>query len=301
MTIDLSILAPPAVVESIDFEIIFAARKARFLELVEPAERESYAARLELESDPVVKLLQENSYREIILRQRINDAAHAVMLAYATGADLDQIGGNYGVPRLLVDAGNATAIPPIVPTWEADEDYRERILLSLDSQTTAGSRNSYVFHARSASGQVRSATAESTLPGYVTVYILSQSGDGTASEQLINTVIAALNVEDVRPMSDNVAVLSASIINYAIEAHLAVESGPDSEVIRAAANTAATAYASACHKLNIEISLSGIYRALHQPGVTRVDLTSPAANIPVSRGQAAYCTGITITAGVDGG
>jgi phage-related baseplate assembly protein len=33
-----------------------------------------------------VKLLQENAYREVIWRQRVNEAARAVMLAYAAGA-----------------------------------------------------------------------------------------------------------------------------------------------------------------------------------------------------------------------
>jgi phage-related baseplate assembly protein len=32
-----------------------------------------------------VKLLQENAYREVIWRQRVNEAARAVMLAYAAG------------------------------------------------------------------------------------------------------------------------------------------------------------------------------------------------------------------------
>ncbi|NUV25651.1 hypothetical protein MS6204_04603 [Escherichia coli] len=44
---------------------------------------------LELESEPATKLLQENAYRELLLRQRINEAAQAVMVAYAMGGDLD--------------------------------------------------------------------------------------------------------------------------------------------------------------------------------------------------------------------
>ncbi len=43
---------------------------------------------LELESEPATKLLQENAYRELLLRQRINEAAQAVMVAYAMGGDL---------------------------------------------------------------------------------------------------------------------------------------------------------------------------------------------------------------------
>jgi phage-related baseplate assembly protein len=41
-----------------------------------------------------VKLLQENAYREVIWRQRVNEAAQAVTLAYSAGRDLDVVAGN---------------------------------------------------------------------------------------------------------------------------------------------------------------------------------------------------------------
>ncbi|MGV5943123.1 baseplate assembly protein, partial [Escherichia coli] len=65
-------------------------------------EQEAVIRTLELESEPVTKLLQENAYRELLLRQRINEAAQAVMVAYAMGGDLDQIAANYNVKRLTV-------------------------------------------------------------------------------------------------------------------------------------------------------------------------------------------------------
>ena len=99
-TIDLSLLPAPDVVEELDYETLFEERKATLLSLYDESEREAVARTLALESEPIVKLLQENAYREVILRQRVNEAARANMLAYATGADLDQIGGNYNVERL---------------------------------------------------------------------------------------------------------------------------------------------------------------------------------------------------------
>jgi phage-related baseplate assembly protein len=42
----------------------------------------------------VTALLQVVAYRELLLRQRINEASKAVMVAYAASADLDQIGAN---------------------------------------------------------------------------------------------------------------------------------------------------------------------------------------------------------------
>ncbi len=52
---------------------------------------------LALESEPIVKNLQENTYREVLLRQRINEAAQAAMLAYAIGSDLDQLAARNNV------------------------------------------------------------------------------------------------------------------------------------------------------------------------------------------------------------
>lgn len=290
--IDLSLLAPPAIIDELGFEAILAELKA------DAAERlPDLADLLELESEPVTMLLQVVAYRELLLRRRINEAAQGVMLAYAAGTDLDQIGGNYGIPRLVVTPADTEAVPPVEAVMETDTDFRQRILLSLERFSTAGSAGSYEYHARTASALVQDAAATSPAPGYVTVYVLSYEGTGEASAELLATVAEALDADTVRPMTDNVTVLSASIITYAVTAHLVVSNGPDAETIRQAALAACLAYVGNARRLNVGASLSGIYQSLHQPGVTRVQLASPLADIEVAIGQASHCTGITLTAG----
>ncbi len=88
--IDLSQLPAPQIVDVPDFETLLAERKAEFVALHPKDEQEAVIRTLELESEPATKLLQENAYRELLLRQRINEAAQAVMVAYAMGGDLDQ-------------------------------------------------------------------------------------------------------------------------------------------------------------------------------------------------------------------
>lgn len=89
--IDLNNLPVPKVVQELNYETLLAQRKAKFLELQQTdAEREYWQTRLQLESEPVVKLLEENAYLELLLRAHINESAKAVMLAYATGSDLCQ-------------------------------------------------------------------------------------------------------------------------------------------------------------------------------------------------------------------
>ena len=288
--IDLSRLPAPNVVEALDFEAIFQAM------LADLRARDTTFTAL-VESDPAFKILQVAAYRELLIRQRVNDAAKSVMLAFATGADLDQIGANYGVERLLITPADDTTIPPTPAVYETDEDFRARIQLSPEAYTTAGSEGSYVYHGLAADGEVKDVQAVSPDPGDVTVYVLSRTGNGTASPELLATVTAALNAEKVRPMTDRVTVLSASVSTYTIEAELLMYPGPDPEVVRQTAVDAVTAYAAAQHRIGYDVTRSGIFAALHQPGVQNVILTTPSADLVMDEGEASFCTGITVTTG----
>lgn len=290
-SINLSDLPAPAVIETLSFEQILA-------EMIADLQTRDPAFTALLESDPAYKVLEVAAYRELLLRQRVNEASLAVMLAYAEKSDLDQIGANYDVERLVIDEGNPDAIPPVDPTYESDPDFRTRIQLSFEGYTTAGSKGSYIFHGLSADGDVKDVDAVSPTPGVVTVYVLSRSGTGAASAELIEAVESALNADKVRPMTDQVTVQSAAIVNYVITAELVILPGPDSDVVRQASLDAVTAYAEAQRLIGYDVTLSGLYAALHQPGVQRVNLTAPASNLTIGSGQASYCTAITVTVAV---
>ena len=102
--VDLKKLPAPKVVQELSYETLLAQRKEKFLSLQESDDmRKHWQARLQLESEPVVKLLEENAYLELLLRTHINESAKAVMLAYATGSDLDQLGALFGIKRLIIN------------------------------------------------------------------------------------------------------------------------------------------------------------------------------------------------------
>lgn len=294
--IDLSQIPAPNVIEALDYETLLAERKAELLDALPEDQRPAIQTVLSLESEPLTKWLETSTYRELLLRQRVNDAARAVMLAQAVDTDLDQLGANWGVVRLVVTPADDSALPPVPAVMERDEDFRRRILLRLEAFSTAGSEAAYLYHGLSASGQVLDISTDSPTPGYVVVYVLSRSGDGTAPSDLVDAVRAALSAKTVRPLTDNVTVLSGSVVYYNIEGTLIVDRGSDAEVVRLAAVAAAQEYADKVHRLNADPSISGIYRALHQPGVLRANLVAPASNVMMSVGQAAYCTAIAITA-----
>lgn len=296
-TIDLSQLPPPVVVEPLDFETLFAQRKAAFIAMYPEDEQEEIARTLELESEPITMLLEENCYRELLLRQRVNEAARAVMLAYSTDSDLDNLAVNFNVERLTIQEEDDSVTPPIEAVMESDPDLRTRTQQAFEGLSVAGPTAAYEFWGRSADGRVADISAVSPTPACVTISVLSREGDGTASDDLLSVVAAALNDEEVRPVADRVTVQSAEIVPYQIDATLYIYPGPEAEPVRQASEQQLQAYIAAQNRLGRDIRLSAIYAALHVEGVQRVELAQPVANIVLSDYQASHCTEYTITVG----
>jgi len=286
--IDMSQLAAPVVVEPLDYEAILSSM------LADLVQRDQSLTAL-VESDPAYKILEVCAYREQLIRQRVNDAAKSVMLAYAVGSDLDHLSAFYGVERLLVDPGDPEAVPPIAPTYETDTRLRLRAQMAPESWTTAGSRESYIFHAMSASALIKDVAVESPTPGEVLVTVLSDSGDGTPDAEMLSAVAAALSAETVRPLCDVVAVQAPQIIPYSITAELTLYVGPDTETVSHAALLAAQNYTINQHRLGLDVTISGIYAVLHQPGVQRVSLLAPTTDLSVEPSQAAWCQALAVT------
>lgn len=296
-TIDLSQLPAPDVVEVLDYETLLAERKATLISLYPEEQQAAVARTLSLESEPIVKLLEENAYRELILRQRINESAKAVMLAFSAASDLDVIAANNNTARLIITPADDSTLPPTPAVMESDADLRLRTQQAFEGLSVAGPVGAYQFHGRSADGRVADVSAVSPSPACVTISVLSREGDGTASDELIRIVDAALNAENVRPVGDRVTVQAAEIVPYQIDAVLHLYPGPEAEPIRSAVEEKLQSYIAAQHRLGRDIRLSAIYAALHVEGVQRVELTSPLADIVLDASQASSCTGYHLTVG----
>lgn len=286
--VDLSRLPAPNVVEQIDYETLLAQTVAKFKEL-DP----SFDAIVE--SDPVHIALQLFTYREMLLRQDFNERLRGMMLAYAIGSQLDQLGALMGVARFTLNPGDPDQGIP--PEMESDTDFRHRIQLAPEGFSVAGPEGAYIYHALSANPGVLDASATSPTPGEVVVTILARDGDGTPSAGLLDDVGAALASDDVRPMTDHVTVQAATIVNYNIAATIYTYAGPDSALVLDSATDRLNAYIAESHRLGRDVPRSAIMAMLHAEGVQRVELTSPAADIVVDRTQATYCTGVVIDYG----
>lgn len=286
--VDLSALPAPEVLEPLDFEETYEEGLAAF----RGGMGENWTAALE--SDPVTKLVELATYIKVSNRARVNDGCKALLLAHAIRGDLDQLGANVNLKRLVIRPENLLAVPPVEEVLEDDDSFRERIQLSYEGLTTAGPRNSYILHARNASGLVRDATAESPSPARVTVTVLSTEGDGSASPALLATVAAALHDDDVRPLGDRVTVQGAQILPYRIDAILHMSSaGPEGDASLAEAKNRLAAWINPRKRLGVVVARSAVDAQLHVAGVSRVELTG-WKDLEPTKAQAAFCTGFDV-------
>lgn len=291
--IDLSQLNKPDVVRQIDFEEILKEGLNDFYLRIRKVHPDFPDL---LESDPAMKLAEAFAYREMLIRHDANQQALSVLLAFAKDNDLDHKAAERNLQRRIISP--ATENTPEVK--ESNDSLRKRVQLAPEGQTTAGSEGSYIFHGLNADPRVKDIYPYAPLDeagnptGICNIYVLSNESDGTAPEDLINVVSTALNAKSVRPLTDKPIIYSASILNYSIDAEIFIDEGPDENIVLDSCYKAAQEYTKKSHSFNDGISLSGIYQALHQPGVSRVNLISPTGNIDTSIGQVAFCTGINI-------
>lgn len=289
--IDLSTLAAPSVVEALSFEAILA-------EMLTDLQARDPAFTAMVESDPAFKILEVAAYRELVIRQRVNDSARQVMLAYASGTNLEHLAALYGVTRKVLTPADDTVYPAVPAVMESDSDLRYRTQLAVEGFSVAGPVGAYLFHAISVNGVKDAAIAGPpvTAPGTVRVTVLSTTGNGAATTELVNAVAAALNEDSVRPLTDNVVVQGATITSYTVIGTLYIFPGPDPLVVKAEATAALQAYVESIHRVGRDVRISAIMAALHRPGVERVALSAPGviADLEIDAVHAPYCTAITI-------
>ncbi|MDC4826115.1 baseplate J/gp47 family protein [Acinetobacter baumannii] len=296
MSVDFNLLPKPNFVDEVDYEQILAERKEYLISLFPEEEQAAVRIQLSRESDPLHKYLQENAYREMILRNRTNQKALATLLAFAKGSDLDVWGANFDVSRLIISPANNAVVPPTPAVYEGDEDFRYRIQKKLDALSTAGPESSYEYHTLSADGRVADVKCSSPAPAHALLTILQRDTENNAStEELNNIVKNYVSAEKKRPTGDRVIVQSAEIIEYQIEAVLVTKNVPETEPVLSAAQANTISYTKEPKRIGKGVFFSDLYSILKVSGVERVELISPTAEIHLTNFQAASCTAIKLS------
>ena len=163
-----------------------------------------------VESDPAIKILEVAAWRELLLRQMINEAAKSNILRFATRKNLDNLVEFYGVERQEGDD---------------DERFRKRIKAKIVGWNTGRSKEHYRYHALSADARVKDALVESKLPGSVRISVLSTKLS-TDSEELINIVRERVNQDNIRVLTDTIEVVGCNIIEVDIHSRISIKN-PD--------------------------------------------------------------------------
>ncbi|OEU65821.1 MAG: hypothetical protein BA863_09020 [Desulfovibrio sp. S3730MH75] len=284
--IDLAKLPAPQIIEELDCEVIFQEMLAGF-----KSRHPEYSSIVE--SDPVYKAFEEVAYRELLLRQRVNEAARAVMLASALGTDLDNLAALVPIERKLIDAGDPDAVPPVPPTYESNEEFRRRVQLGPEGFSVAGPEQGYKFHALKVA-EVLDARSRRTEPGCIELAILGRNGNGDPSAEALTEVDTIFTDRTIRPQGDLMTIRAAEIVEYEVTATLSVAEGPSDGVVIQAAQDALAEYTSRAHALGGFVSVSGLTSAMTVEGVIDVQMPVSFENIVCELWQAPYCTAINI-------
>ncbi|MDR1235564.1 MAG: baseplate J/gp47 family protein [Holosporaceae bacterium] len=269
---NLTDLKDPKIIEELSFEEILQQMKENLVAI-----DSEYTAFLG--SDPLMKLLEVAVYRELLLRQRINQAAKANLLAFATGSDLDNLAAFYGISR---------------KENETDEELRERTHAKIVGWSSAGSREAYKFHALNSDSRVKEANADSPKPGLVRISILSKEDGGIVSEDLLESVTKYMLREDVRMLTDTVEVVPCGLIEVNVKAKIILMASTPPEIL----NTIRQSFILAFSKiagLGVSISRAWIISNLFLNGVKDVELTTPPKDILVTEIECAKLGVVELT------
>lgn len=274
MTVTLSALPSPEAIETISIEAILAEMQADLVSrypAVEPV--------LQLESSLTNKVMQAASFREALIRARINDALKARLLAYASGADLDHLAAFYEVERL---------------PGETDEAFRERVALENKGRSTGGSKYWYEAAARRADVRVRSATVyrDPMLP-IIRIAILSTEGGGIPTQGILDAVSDVVQSDFVRLVNDTIIVEPAASQGTDIEADVWLLPTAASGVLAQLEPALRAAWAAEA-SVGFDLEPSWLRARLHLPGVKRVDIVTPDGPVIVPDGTAVALGNIKI-------
>lgn len=282
--VDLSRLPSPDIVEALSFEAILSAMKADLVERWPDFDLAS------LEGTPAALILEACAYRELLLRERVNDAAKALLIASATGGDLDQLAAFFGVARMVITPAQGST-PAVM---ESDDSLRRRVQLAPEAFSMGGPRGAYIFHGLSIDSSVHDCWAWQTQPGRVEVVLAAAPGE-TVSDDVIAKLVDLFAFEEKTPLTDSVSVKRADDLPYDVVATLRLSRGPDPETVKAEAETALRAYAAERDRIAWEVYTVGIDAALKVGGVETVIRTSPASDVIVSDSQIARLGTVSIT------
>ena len=310
-----------------NFEDLFAEFKQAAIDYVAQTDSDK-AASLEQAFTNEAELLSQVTASFIIKHQAMlreqNYWALQMFRKFVIESDMvDLLAMQYGLTRQTVTPADDSVFPPVEAEMESNEDLLRRFDLAPYQFHTTGTRQGYKFHALTLDARpyitieseetavtmrfefptesqpvpVKDAAARMLEPnsGKVEVAILSrENADGTASDELLGRVSTYLNRDDIAQESDDITVKSVTPKAYAIEAVCYTDGDPNNEVSQEDAGVAVQAFVDYQQKLEGRIDRLELGHVLYDLGYSRVELSSPVADVVCNWDEAPYCSEVII-------
>ena len=181
---------------------------------------------------------------------------------------------------------------------EDDGRFRERIRLSIERFTNAGSRQAYIFHTLSAHQDIQDVEVFSPAPGQVKAVFILRNGE-LPDSNMLELVRAYLSDEKVRPLTDQVIVSAPQLVQYdiAFTYYVNKKDSAKASFIRKQVERAVQDFIHWTKtKIGRDILPEELIKRVNQAGAYRIDLISPTKQ-ELTIEQVAHARNISITYG----
>ena len=160
---------------------------------------------------------------------------------------------------------------------EEDDDYRSRIQEAPERFSVAGPSGAYEYFAKATNPLISDVKAQNGGAGVVNVYVLLQGGELPGAE-ILAAVDETLSNEKVRPLTDNVNVLSPTAVSYDVDIKYWVSRDDATELIEIqnAVEKAVQDYVTwQKTKMGRDINPTELYYRIREAGAKRAEITAP--------------------------
>jgi phage-related baseplate assembly protein len=205
------------------------------------------------------------------------------------------------MPAVLTNIANlddlAVTVANITPTQggldlESDDRFRSRIKIASNKFSSAGPRAAYEYFTKSVRQDIVTVGIHSPSPGSVHIYPLLESG--LPDQKLLVKVFEALNSASVRPLTDELEVISPTQIDYSVTMHLKLVKNASQSAVFLQVEKALKAYAHTLQRTLGRELVASQWESLAQavPGVYRVWCDLPEESSSAKSGDWLHNTGI---------
>lgn len=184
---------------------------------------------------------------------------------------------------------------------ENDASYYERMRESMESFSTAGPTNGYIYFTKSVSAAIADVAVTSPEANVVDVRVLLQNGE-EATEAVLKEIKDALNADDVRPLTDivTVSVPETDIFNIDVTYYIPQPNGASATIIDAAAKAAIDKYVSwQTSKMGRDVNPSYLTQLLMAAGVKRCEVRQPVFKVVEETHVAKLGTKTVLNGGIE--